>query len=98
MKFCIFLIFILISSSSFGLDRNDFLFGEASIGTGDEDKIADIRGNGYIKAYVTSGALLEYLRDGSEYGHVVDQVRIYDVKTKKFFPFTALMLSVNPNK
>jgi hypothetical protein len=55
------------------------------LGEGDKERITIEKGSGRIIAYESGGAFVPSLRDGTEYGFDVGQIRIYDRKTQKLY-------------
>lgn len=76
---------LLGANFAIALDQRSFNFGEAPFGEGDKEQIKIEKGNGRLVAYESPGAFVFELRDGSEYGYDVGQIRIYDSKTKKLY-------------
>src|SRR5437660_10713584 len=85
MRLLIFLSLLLGANVAFALDERSFNFAEAPFGKGDKDQIKSEKGKGRLLAYEAPGAFVFSLRDGTEYGYDVGQIRIYDSKTKKLY-------------
>ena len=85
MQLLILLFILLCANVAFGLDERGFKFGGAPFGEGDKQQIKTEKGNGRLVAYAAPGAFVFSLRDGTEYGYDVWQVRMYDSKTKKLY-------------
>lgn len=78
-------LIFLNAEVAFALDRGSFKFGEVSLGEGDKARIKIEKGSGRITAYESGGAVVLSLRDGTEYGFDVGQIRVCDRKTKKLY-------------
>jgi hypothetical protein len=85
MRLLALLLIFLNAEVVFALDRGSFIFGEAPFGESDRDWIKLEKRSGRIIACESRGAIVFSLRDGTEYGFDVGQIRVYDRKTKKLY-------------